>query len=146
MGESSQCFSNDYSSWYVKRCSSLRDAHGVYTILTINFPYFISYLTFMLVYGYGCTYSVFVHLYTYITSINQCSYFIFNFKLVYMNIDAHTACLCICMHIYNSKSTQNKRYTPYSFFNLQFSSSKVYIFIKQNRIEARLRPDGIWLK
>ena len=25
-------------------------------------------------------------------------------------MDAHTACLCICMHIYNSKSIQNKRY------------------------------------
>ena len=145
MGKSSQCFSNDYNSWYVKRCSSLRDAHGVYTILTTNFPYFIySYLTFMLVYGYGCTYSVFVHLYTYITSINQFSYFIFNFKLVYMNIDAHTACLCICIHIYNCKSTQNKRYTPYSFFNLHFSSSKAY-FYKTKYTRSKVRPGGIWL-
>ena len=65
----------------------------------------------------------------YIYNFNQ-SIFIFNFKLAYMNIDAHTACLCICIHICNSKSTQNKRYTPYSFFNLQFSSNKVYKHLK----------------
>ena len=124
----------------------MRDAHGVYTILTINFPYFIySYLTFMLVYGYGCTYSVFVHLYTYITSINQFSYLIF--KLAYMNIDAHTACLCICIHICDSKSTQNKNilHLHFSTFN-SVQIKYTNIFIKQNRIEARLRPDGIWLK
>merc|ERR1712081_125562 len=58
-----------------------------------------------------------------------------------MDIDAHTACLCICMHIYSSKSNQYKRYTPYSFPNLHFSPSKAPLYFNGSNV----RPGGIWL-
>ena len=60
----------------------------------------------------------------------------------------HIQRVCVSVYIYatvNQLKIKDILHIHFSTFN-SVQVKYTNIFIKQNRIEARLRPDGIWLK